>query len=123
MPQAEALFISMPSAAMAFAAANRHFDSRLIPESYIMLKDVTRLPYSAVGDYGQIARALSVNAPAMIIDNECVITAGKNITKAFDRLEVLDYSARSVIMAQAVSDIRPIDGNQVDEINSVFNGW
>lgn len=122
-PEANAVFVSMPAAAMGFAVANVGFDARLIPESYIMLKDVSRLPYSAIGDYDAIADTLTTSAPALIVDNECVITIGKNITKAFDRLEVLDYSARSVIMAKAVADIKPIDQKQVDEINDTFNGW
>ena len=121
--EVNALFISMPSATMAFAVANEDFDARLIPESYIMLKDVNRLSYDAVQDYDLIANTLSTKAPALIIDNECVITIGKNVTKAFDRLEVLDYSARSVLLAKAVSNIQPINNEQVDEINDTFNGW
>ena len=88
-----------------------------------MLKDVNRLSYDAVQDYDLIANTLSTKAPALIIDNECVITIGKNVTKAFDRLEVLDYSARSVLLAKAVSNIQPINNEQVDEINDTFNGW
>lgn len=122
-PEANAVFVSMPAASMGFAVANVNFDARLIPESYIMLKDVSRLPYTAVADYEKIAETLTTSAPALIVDNECVITIGKNITKAFDRLEVLDYSARSVIMAKAVADIKPINQDQVDEINDTFNGW
>lgn len=121
--EVQALFLSMPAASMGFAVAREQFDSRLIPESYIMLRDVVRLPYESMVDYDKIANTLSIKAPALIIDNECVITIGKNITKAFDRLEVLDYSARSVIMAKAVADIKPIDQSQVDEINDTFNGW
>ena len=121
--EVQALFLSMPAASMGFAVARERFDSRLIPESYIMLRDVVRLPYQSMADYDKIANALSTKSPALIIDNECVITIGKNITKAFDRLEVLDYSARSVIMAKAVADIKPIDQSQVDEINDTFNGW
>lgn len=121
--EVQAMFLSMPAAGMGFAIANEQFDSRLIPESYIMLRDVARLPYESIGDYEKISKALSTKTPALIIDNECIITIGKNITKAFDRLEVLDYSARSVIMAKAVADIKPIDQSQVDEINDTFNGW
>ena len=59
----------------------------------------------------------------MVIDNECAITIGKNATKAFDRMEVLDYSARSVLLANSVAKIRPISQKEVDEIDAVFNGW
>lgn len=123
MPEAKAIFVSMPAAIMGFALANKHFDAKLIPESYIMLKDVTRLPYTAIGDFDKIADALTTSSPVVVIDNECMITVGKNILKAFDRLEVADYSARSVIMAKSVSEINPIDEDEVKEIDDTFNGW
>lgn len=122
-PEAQSIFVSMPSAVMGFAVANVPFDARLIPESYIMLKDVKRLPYTAIGDYDLIADALTTKCPVVIIDNECIITIGKNTTKAFDRLEVCDYSARSVILAKSVANITPIDDEQVKEIDDNFNGW
>lgn len=122
-PEARAVFVSAPAAAMAFALAHEKFDARLIPESYIMLRDVGRMPYSAIADYDEIASKLTTSAPVLIVDNECVVTIGKNVTKAFDRMEVLDYSARSVIAARPVAAITAINDEQVEEINSAFNGW
>lgn len=122
-PQAQTVFVSYPAATMGFALAHEHFDARLIPESYIMLRDVSRLPYPADGDWSTVAKALTVQAPAAIVDNACVVTIGKNFTKAFDRMEVLDYSARSVLLAHGKGDIHPITQEQVDEINATFQGW
>ncbi len=122
-PEAQSIFVSMPSAIMGFAMANVEFDARLIPESYIMLKDVKRLPYSAIGEYDLIADTLTTSCPVTVIDNECIITIGKNTLKAFDRLEVSDYSARSVLLAKSVAKINPIDDIQVKEIDDNFNGW
>ena len=121
--EAEAVFLSMPAAAMGFAVANKLMDARLIPESYIMLKDVARLPYRAMSDFSRIADTLSKKSPVVMIDNECAITIGKNATKAFDRMEVLDYSARSVLLANSVAKINPISESEVAEIDAVFNGW
>lgn len=122
-PEAKAVFVSAPAATMGFALAHKKFDAKLIPESYIMLRDVTRLEHSVMEDYGRVAEALSVSAPVAIIDNECAIAIGKNATKAFDRLEVLDYSARSVIMTRSVAEVTPISYESVKEINAVFDGW
>ena len=76
-PEAQSIFISMPAAVMGFAIANVEFDARLIPESYIMLKDVKRLPYAAIGDYDLIADALTTSCPVTVIDNECIIALAK----------------------------------------------
>ena len=123
VPEANSLFISMPSAIMGFAVANYKFDARLIPESYIMLKDVLRVDYSLIGNFDALAEKLNTSSPVAIVDNECIITIGKNTTKAFDRLEVAEYSARSVIMAKAVADINAISQDEVKEIDDNFNGW
>ena len=122
-PEVNCVMISMPSATMGFAVSHKPLNARLIPESYIMLKDVTRAEYDVVASAKKVADLLSTTAPALIIDNEGVFTIGKNVTKAFDRLEVLDYSARSIISALAIADIVPINDEQVKEINDTFNGW
>ncbi|MDE7079882.1 MAG: class II aldolase/adducin family protein, partial [Clostridia bacterium] len=74
MPQANAIFISMPSAIMGFAVANYKFDARLIPESYLMLKDVQRLDHSIISDFDALSDKFSTTAPVAIVDNECIIT-------------------------------------------------
>lgn len=121
--EANAVFISHPCAVMGFAVAGVPFDSKLIPESYLMLKEVGQLPYSAMADVNSVASALTVKTPVVIIDNECAVTIGKNATKAFDRMEVLDYSARSVISARHLAELVPINKEQTEEIDRTFNGW
>lgn len=121
--EANAVFISHPCAVMGFAVAGVPFDSKLIPESYLMLKEVGQLPYSAMADVNSVASALTIKTPVVIIDNECAVTIGKNATKAFDRMEVLDYSARSVISARHLAELVPINKEQTEEIDRTFNGW
>ena len=121
--EVNAVFLSMPAATMGFAVSNRFIDARLIPESYIMLKDVVQLPYAAMDDFSLIIKALTTKSPAIVIDNECAITIGKNATKVFDRMEVLDYSARSILLAKSVAKINPINEEEVKAIDDVFNGW
>ncbi|MGN0771036.1 MAG: class II aldolase/adducin family protein [Christensenellales bacterium] len=122
-PEVNCVIISMPSATMGFAVAHKPLNARLIPESYIMLRDVTRAEYDVIAEPKKVSDLLNTKAPALIIDNEGVFAIGRNVTKTFDRLEVLDYSARSIISALAIADIVPINDKQVDEINDTFNGW
>lgn len=119
--EAKVCFISMPNNAMGFACSNTYFDSRLIPESYIMLKNAVQLPYNTSSE--DIANAMSTSKPLCLVDNECVITIGKDLTKAFDRMEVTDFSCKSVIMAKSIASITPINDEQTAEIDRTFNGW
>lgn len=120
-PEAVTVFISMPPYAMGFSVAHVELNSRLIPESYIMLKDVQSC--KAGEDKNVIASKLTTKSPAVIIENECIVTIGKNIVKAFDRMEVIEYSAKSIIMAKQVAKIIPINENETQDIDRVFNGW
>lgn len=121
IPEATVCFVSMPNATMGFSVANKYFDAKLIPESYIMLKNAVQIPCGTTAK--EIAKSMATTKPLAIVDNECVITIGKNLTKAFDRMEVTDYSARSIIQATNIAKITPINDEQSAEIDRTFNGW
>lgn len=120
-PHIGSVIIAHPPAIMAFACTDAKFDSRLIPESYIMLRDVQRLPYaSSTLDMESTAKAFSDKTPVLIIDNQCVIVSGVSLLNAFDRLEVLDYSAKAIIAARDIGPLEMISDKQIKVIDEAF---
>ena len=74
---------------MAFAVTDAVFDSRTIPESYILLRGMPKLPFNAV--YNEPERTASLfrpDTPIAIVNNNCVIVAGQSLLNAFDRLKL-----------------------------------
>ena len=67
-----------------------------------------------------MAEELREDNPVAIIENDCVITTGGTLLKAFDRLEVMEYSAKSVIDAASLGGIVKISGAEVDDIETAF---
>ena len=122
-PYMNSIFMAQPPNIMGFALTGKDFDSRLIPESYIMLRDVKRVPSESLVDYDKLAAVFGKEVPVVLIDGECVITAGKSLIQAFDRLEVLEYSANSVISSLKMGNINSISDEEVEEINGSFKGW
>ena len=121
-PDIGSVIIAHPPAIMAFACTDATFDSRTIPESYIALRDVKRLPYAASSlDIDGTAATLSATTPVLIIDNQCVIVAGATLLNAFDKLEVLDYSAKAIIAARDIGPLVMITPEQVKDIETAFN--
>ena len=121
-PDIGSVIIAHPPAIMAFACTDATFDSRTIPESYIALRDVKRLPYAASSlDIDGTAATLSATTPVLIIDNQCVIVAGATLLNAFDKLEVLDYSAKAIIAARDIGPLVMITPDQVKDIETAFN--
>ncbi|MEG1719401.1 MAG: class II aldolase/adducin family protein [Clostridia bacterium] len=121
-PEINAIILSHPAAIMAFAVTAEGFDSRLIPESYINLRDVSKVPYGATFMQPKMtSNMFTPKNPTIIVENDCVITTGATLLKAFDCLEVLDYSAKSVIDTAVIGDIVKISDGEVDDIVEDFN--
>ena len=64
--------------------------------------------------------ALSPQHPVLIVENQCVICTGKDLLTAFDRLEVLEFSAKAVIAAKEIGPVVQINDQQVKEIEEAF---
>lgn len=114
------VFVSLPKAVMGFAAAHEVLDTSLLPESYIALRQVGRIEYGASAD--KIAEKLSLDFPGIVVDNECAVTVGNSVVKTFDRMEVLDYSARSLIAAKKISEVYRIGDCGIQDIEKTFFG-
>lgn len=121
-PDIGCIIIAHAPSIMAFAVTDAVFDSRIIPESYINLRDVKELPYfSSTNDIPGTVSALSSKTPVLVIENECVLVTGKNLLNAFDRLEVLEYSAKALIAASDIGPTVMISDDEVREIEKAFN--
>lgn len=121
-PDINSVIIAYPPNIMAFAVTDCDFDARLIPESYIMLRDVQKYPFGSVFMQPKfMGKELTPSNPVAIVENDCVITTGTSLLNAFDRLEVMEYSAKSVIFTKSIGKIVPISEEQVQEINKDFN--
>ncbi len=121
-PQISAVLLAHPVHAMAFAVTDARFDPRTIPESYILLRDVKRLSYGEIYNRQEkTAQVFSEVCPAVMVDNDCVIVTGNTLLQAFDRLEVMESTAHSIINASAVGDIVHISQEEVEDLKVAFN--
>jgi L-fuculose-phosphate aldolase len=120
-PAIDAVIIAHPPSAMVFAVTDQAFDSRTIPESYILLRDVPRLPYGTnLIDVERAASTLSARNPVVILENDSLMFGGTTLLNAFDRLEVAEYSAKAIIAARELGEIVAIDGRQVEALVAAF---
>ncbi len=121
-PEISAVLLAHPVHAMAFAVTDAKFDPRTIPESYILLRDVKRLPYGEIYLHQeQTAAVFSEVCPAVMVDNDCVIVTGSTLLQAFDRLEVMESTAHSIINASAVGKIVHISQGEVEALKVAFH--
>ena len=111
-----------PVNSMAFAITDAAFDPRTIPESYILLRDVKKLPYEQVYvEPDKTADELSPVHPAMMIENSCVVVTGESLLQAFDRLEVMESTAHSIILSKEIGEIVHITDDEVEDLKVAFH--
>lgn len=108
--------------ATAYAIAEARFDTRTIPESYILLRDVASIPHGAQYTAPEaIAEQVSLSRPVMLIENDSVLVVGTAVLEAFDRLEVAEYSARSLIDSMTLGRMTPIGENEIADLEDAFS--
>ena len=121
-PNIRAVLLAHPVHAMAFAVTDAKFDPRTIPESYILLRDIKRIPYGKIyTDQDETAKVFTDACPAVMVENDCVIVTGESLLKAFDRLEVMESTAHSIINSTAIGDIVHITQEEVQDLKVAFN--
>ena len=108
--------------AMGFAVTGAEFNSHLIPEGYICLRNVARFPFGTIEDSPEsIVSAISMKTPIIFIENDLIIVAGTDTLNAYDRLEVLEFGAQSLCCIETMNGkIVPISDDEIHEIEVAF---
>jgi len=120
-PSIQAIVFAHPVNATAFSITDSNFDARTIPESYIFLRDVQRLPYGIQYRMdNKLADSISPSAPAAIVENDGVLVVGTSVLDAFDRLEVIESTAEAVINAKALGEVAAMPEAVILELRQAF---
>ena len=120
-PEVRAVVSAFPVNATAFGVTNTPLDSRTIPESYLLLKDVARIPYGPqFGDGREIAELVSPANPAAVLENDGVLICGTSVLDAFDRLEVLEATAEAIINSRPLGPVQSMPPAVIEELRRAF---
>ncbi len=124
-PKINAILIAHPPNILAFGVSNAKFDSKTIPESYIVLGEIPKLLYgSEFGKKGEsslkIIDIISEKTPIVLCENNCLIVTGNSLLQSYDRLEVAEYSAKSIIASKAIGRVVPIGETEIGELEHAF---
>lgn len=121
-PHVQAIVFAHPVNATAFSVTDVALDVRTIPESYVFLRDVKRVPYGVqYRDDGSIADFVSATNPAAMLQNDGVLVTGSTVLDTFDRLEVLESTAEAVINAKAIGKVSTMPESVIYELCEAFN--
>ncbi len=121
-PHINSVIIAHAPNIMAFAVTEEDFDSRTIPESYILLRNIPKMPHGSVYmETEKVADQFVPSTPIVLIRNDCIIATGDSLINAFDRLEVAEYSAKAVISSRKLGDVVTIDDEKITSLKEAFH--
>ncbi len=103
--------------ATAFSVTAAELDCHTIPESFLLLRDVQRIPCGLqFTNPEQVAQRVSRDRPAALLENDGVLVCGTSVLDAFDRLEVLESTAETLINAGFIGKPQPMPPHVIEEL-------
>jgi L-fuculose-phosphate aldolase len=120
-PDVKAIITACPEHATAFGLCRRPLEIRTIPESYVVLRRVAQVSVETqLAGVDKVAECVSAQQPVAILENNGVIVTGSSVLSAYDRLEVLEYTAQSLIHAQPLGKAIAISEPMVRQLEAAF---
>ncbi|MFZ5832906.1 MAG: class II aldolase/adducin family protein [Planctomycetota bacterium] len=122
-PEVGAVANAYPVNATAFSVTRAPLNTRTIPESYLLLRDVHRFAFGRqFRDAAALADELSLERPVALVDNDGALVCGRDVLDAFDRLEVLESTAETLINGRFVAEARPMSEEVIADLAAAFFG-
>lgn len=120
-PHVNSIILTQSPYLMAFGVTGSKFDVRTIPESWIFLQDVPNVPFgSHFQGKDTIVNLICKDIPAVIIENDSILITGDKLLQTFDRLEVAEFSAKSLTMGVVIGDLKPIGEQEIEDLRKKF---
>ncbi len=120
-PHVNSIILTQTPYLMAFSVTGEKINVRTIHESWIFLQDIPNVPFgSHFAGEELILEKLSVNTPAVIINNDSILVTGDNLLGTFDRLEVAEFSAKSLVMGTLLGNFVPIGDTEIEDLRKAF---
>jgi L-fuculose-phosphate aldolase len=114
-PDVLAIVHAHPPMASVFAVSDKQLNVRLIAESYAIIGQPAVAPYALTGTQelaDAVADGLTGNTTCVIMKNHGVLTVGTDLLQAFDRMEVLENTAKINIFAAQLGGAQELNDEQ-----------
>ncbi len=122
-PEINCIMSAQPPHAITYSLVYERFDTRTIPESYIVLREMPVAPYGVqYQNPDAISAMISADIPIILMQNDAVLATGSSILQAFDRVEVAEFSAQSLLSTLNIGELKPISEQDLDALKKKFFG-
>lgn len=119
-PKINSIILTQSPSLMGFCTSGEKFNVRTIPESWILLQDIPVVPYGVQYEDPMAIPEMLKQVPCLLLGNDSVVVTGDALIQTFDRLEVAEFSAKSLIMAAPIGALKPINDKEIEELRVAF---
>lgn len=121
-PDINAIVHAHPVTASAFSTSSTPIRCDLLSECYVILSQVQMAPYglTASDDLAEKVAEVARRTDCLLMRNHGVVTLGKTMLQAFDRLEVIETAAETTLIARQLDNVEGIGPDQLREIDALF---
>ena len=120
-PKINSIILTQTPYLMGYATTGVKFDVRTIPESWIFLQDIPQYPFGTqYFNVEEMAEGFK-KLPCAFLANDSIVVTGDKLINTFDKLEVADFSARSLVMAAPVGKLNPITDEEIEDLRVAFH--
>ena len=107
-----------PVTASFFCTTEVDINMHLTAEAYAVAGEVVKVPYALMGsaELAQFTAEKMQHYDCALMANHGVVTVGKTLLSAFDRMELLENAAKQTLMAQTISarELTPVQLLELD---------
>ncbi len=117
-----AIATAHPVSLMAYAVTGETLAAHAIPEGYLLLREVPDFSFKVLYLHPElIAAAFDKEHCAALLQQEAVVITGSSLFQVFDRLEVAENTAASLIDVRLLGAARLLDTNEMEQLRRSFD--
>ena len=120
-PKVNSIILTQSPSLMGYCTTGVKFDPRTIPESWIFLQDVPQFPFGSQYDALDTVAESFMQYPCAFLANDSIVVTGDRLLNTFDKLEVAEFAAKSLIMAAPIGKLHPITDEEVEDLRVAFH--
>lgn len=121
-PDVFAIVHAHPMFATSYAGTDLKINTRISGESRALLGEPVYADYALMGteELAKKVASCTKDGNVIIMQNHGVLTVGKNLFEAYDRIEVLEAAAKISYITEMLGKRKELNENQLKEIDDLF---
>ena len=117
-----AIIHAHPVFATSFTATRCTINTGLTAEARAICGEPRFVPYALMGsaDLAQVTAENSSDADVLLLENHGILTTGKTLLSAFDKMEVLENAAKMTLIVELTGKKKGLSPSRLRELDRLF---